>query len=239
MSEIPAKIEDAWQPAVWQLLLGAVLAGILGFLVINQIHPYYPLPELPELGPYPSKKLLDEHKAAELDFHRHNEAVNCGVLGGLLGLFTALFAAKRKVVSCLVSSVLGVVAGSGIGHVIGEMAANSINQSTQQSLPQSLSYHSAVFAVISLAVWGSITLINRPSRILPAVISAVVGGVLGALIYNVVCSLTFPLSNLSIITARTTTERAIWVTSCALGLAICWALGARSSKQPVVGDART
>jgi hypothetical protein len=225
-----------WQPAPWQLLIGGILGGLVGFVAINQIHPFFPRPELPELGAYPSQALADEHKFAELEFHRRNGAFNCGLLGALLGLSTAIFSAKRKLLSGILSLILGAIVGIGIGYLIGHVSANKFNQAAEQSMVDSMLFHGAIFSAIGIAVWGSITLINQPKQIPSAIGLSILGGGLGALAYNVVTSVAYPFSNLSIVTPSTTTERAIWTLSCVLGLAVMWSLGSRSVKPPVLSS---
>jgi uncharacterized membrane protein YeaQ/YmgE (transglycosylase-associated protein family) len=219
-----------WHPSVIATLLAGLIGGAAGLLLLNGLHPVFPLADLPELGPYPSKELIEKYSVAEYAFRSRNGATDCGILGGCLGLFFGLLTAGNYRVKAMISSALaGVLAGAIGGYVVGLMVAASIVSSAEQSLLQSTTYHAMIWAPIGAAISGAIALLHSPRQLLPALLAGLVGGIVGSIAYNVLASILYPLSNLSIITPDTLMERLVWIGSGVLGLGACLLFGLRSA----------
>lgn len=224
----PALTSHYFQPRAVATVLAGVVGGGLGFLVIHWLHPLHPLPQLPELGAYPSAALLEQHTIAETEFRSFNGAMDCGILGGCLGLLVGLVAStRRRFLTAAAAGASGALGGALIGFVVGQVVAYGINHSWQQSLLYSTVYHALIWGVIGIAVNGAVVATQNPRQMMGAILAGIIGGVLGALAYNSLSSIMYPMSNLSIITPVTASERLLWIMTCVISLSLCLVFGLR------------
>jgi len=226
MDNLPAS------PPGWITLLGGLLAGLLGFFIVNAAHPIFPFEDLPELGMSPAPELVSRYHAAEYAFRSNNAAVDCGVLGGCLGLLLGLVAVKRRVTGALLTGLVGLVAGSIVGYAIGPFVAHGLITSSPQTLTQSALIHCTIWGVIGAGVGGAVGILHRPSRFTSLLVSGLAGGVVGAILFNVAAPLVSPTSNLSIVTPTTMVERILWIVPATLAISLFVGLGLRESKSP-------
>lgn len=223
-------------PPVWIVLLGGVLGGLIGFLFVNAAHPVFPFEELPELGMNPSSELVARYHAAEYAFRSNNAAIDCGVLGGCLGLLLGLVATKRRIPGAILTGVVAFIAGSVAGYAMGQFVAYAQITSSPQTLTQSAMIHATIWGVIGGAAAGVIGWL-RGSSFLSMVVSGTAGGVLGAILFNAFAPLVSPISNLSIITPRTSLERIVWIAPAVVAIGLFVGLGLRESKSQKLIDA--
>lgn len=208
-------------------LVGGVLGGVIGFLVLNATHPFFPFEELPELGMTPSAELVKQYHQAEYTFRSSNGAVDCGILGGCLGLLMGIFAVQRRALGAIVTGVVGLAFGAIAGFVIGRLVGNALINSVPQTLAQSAFYHGTVWGSIGVGVGACVALLNRSSAFLNTSIFGLVGGVLGAIVFNIVAPIVAPAANLSILTPETAAERGVWIGSAAVCIGLFVGLALR------------
>ncbi len=222
--------DRSWQPSILLSVIAATLGGVVGFLILYKLHPYFPRPELPEMPQYPSEELRALYRDAELKFHSQNGAFDCAILGGCLGLLLGLVTGRKKVLSAIAGTALGVVSGGGVGAGIGYRVATDINRSAEQSLLFSSLYHFAIWGTIGILVFAAIAVVHDLKQIGNAIISGILAGVFAALAYIVVSSIMFPTANLSIVSPESSTQRFVWIASGCLALGLCLGLGFRKPK---------
>ncbi len=221
--------DRSWQPSILLSLIAALLGGVVGFLILYKLHPYFPRPELPDMPQYPSEELRALYRDAELKFHSQNGAFDCAILGGCLGLLLGLITGRKRLLSALAGTLLGAIAGGVAGVGIGYKVATDINSSTQQTLLLSSLYHFAIWAALGTFVFAALAIVNDLKQMGSVIISGVLAGILASLAYNVASSILFPTANLSLITPGPSSQRVIWFASGCLGLGLCLGLGFRKS----------
>ena len=233
----PEQVAQLWRPNLGLSLVGCLLAAGLSFLVVNQIHPVAPFEDLPELGAYPSAELLAQYKTAEYAFQTINSAVNCAILGAFIGLFVGVLTAANRVLGAVVGAIAGAVAGGLAGYVGGTLVAGAVYQSTTPSLLQCVGYLSLVWGLIGAAVCGAIAALHNRAQVLSAIVTGALIAALGALLYNVVASILFPMSNLVYLTPKTMNERLVWAMCFGVAMGIGIGFGFRNAKpaQPKTG----
>lgn len=225
-----------WRPHPILGLLSCVLAAGLAYLVVERIYPVFAFEDLPEMGPYPSAELTAQYAAAEYAFQSSNGAVNCAILGALVGLFVGLFTSTNRVAGGIVGALAGVVAGAAGGYIAGYLSAAAVLKAAAQSLLQSVGYLSIPWGLIGAFVCGAIAALHNKSQILSALVIGIVVAVLGALAYNMITSILYPMSNLVLTTPKASNERLIWALSFGVALGLGVGLGFRSAKPPVAKD---
>jgi hypothetical protein len=146
-------------------------------------------------------------------------------------LIGALTTTKRAL-GAIVGLVVGASCGAIGGYVSGNLVAGNIYQAGQQSLLQSVLFMTIAWGLIAAGLFGAMAAIHHRSQILTGVIFGLIVAAAAALLYNVAASILFPMSNLILITPKTTSERLVWTLSFAVVLGIGLGLGFRSSNPP-------
>ncbi len=218
----------AWRPQPVLAVIACVVAAALAFAVVNQLHPVFPFEDLPEQGPYPSAELMAQYKAAEYAFQSSNGAVNGGVLGALMGLLVGALTASRRVAGIAMGLIVGAAAGALGGYVAGNLVAGAIYQAGSQSMVQSVGYLTIYWGLIAAAVCGAMAVVHNPRQLPAAILTGLVIAAIGAILYNVVASLVFPLANLVLITPNTASERLVWALCFGIALGVGIAFGFRA-----------
>lgn len=226
----------AWRPSPIIGLLSCLIGAGLAYLVINQVHPIFPMEDLPEMGPYPSAELVAQYTAAEYAFQSSNSAMNCAILGAIVGVLVGLLTASNRVVGGLIGALAGALAGGLGGYLGGIFAASAIVRAGEQSLWQSVGFLSIAWGLIGIAVCGGMASIHSKSQIPSALIIGTIAGILGALAYNMIASILYPMSNLVLITPLTSGERLAWALSFGTMLGIGIGIGFRQAKSNVATD---
>lgn len=224
----------AWRPSPILGILSCLFGAGLAYLVINQVHPIIPMEDLPDMGPYPSAELVAQYTAAEYAFQSSNSAINCTILGALVGVLVGLLTASNRVLGGLTGALAGAVAGGLGGYLGGLFAASAIVSAREQSLLQSVGFLSIAWGLIGFAVCGAMAAIHSKSQIPSALIIGIVAGILGALAYNMIASILYPISNLVLITPVTAGERLTWALSFGTTLGVGIGFAFRNAKSSSV-----
>ncbi len=211
-----------WRPHPLLGIVVCIAASGLAYLVIDWAHPLVPMEDLPDMGPYPSAEMVARYNAAEYAFQTSNGAINCSILGALVGLLVGLVTSSRRCCGGVVACIAGVLAGAVGGYIAGYFTAGAIIKAAEQSLLQSVGYLSIAWGLIAACVCGVLACIHSKSQILSGIVIGIVVAILGALAYNMVASILFPMSNLVLITPKESGERLVWALSfgTALGLGV-------------------
>lgn len=223
----------SWQPGLGASVAACLLSGAVAFGVLLKLHPLYTLPELPELGMYPSPELIKQYHEAYSDFGAKNGSVDCAILGGCLGLFFGLLTAtSKRLVGAIAGSVSGVLAGAAIGYLIGKQLANDFNLGASQSITQTTMYHFAVWGGICLVVFSGISLIYKRKELGNAIAAALIGGLFASAVYNVISGIVFPTLRITVpsITPPEMSNRILWIVCCSLTIGLCLGGGTLYSK---------
>jgi hypothetical protein len=220
-----------WNPSFVSAVGACLVASIAGFLVIDAITPVSPWPDLPEMGMSPSDAVIKLYHDAEYAHHSHNGAINVGILGATIGLLLGLVTvSRRRILSGIAGAIGGFVGGAASGYVIGQYVARGRIFQGEQLMWISTMYHFALWGSIGVGIALALSAVHPNIRqTSSAVISALVGGLLAAIVFNLACTTFYPMSNLLLITPQTAVERMIWIGSGALLLGLGFGLGMRPS----------
>ncbi len=235
------KTTDSWQPGLLSSIVACLVGGAVTFAVLLKLHPLFTLPELPELGMYPSPELIKQYQEAYSEFGSKNGAVDCAVLGGCMGLaFGLLTANGKRVVGSIAGAVSGVLAGSAIGFFVGMQLASDFNGGTNQSITLATMYHFAIWGGICLVVFSAISLMYKRKNLSNAIAAALIGGLFASAVYNVISGIMFPTMR-SFVPSITPTEmnnRILWIACCSLTVGLCLGCGTAYAKlRPETGKA--
>jgi hypothetical protein len=227
-----------WMPKFLGLLTACLVGGVLSFFVLEQIYPVYSLADLIP-PPMPTPEIVQEIQAKTRDFTSKNGAIDCAILGACLGLSLGLITSRNKrIQSAIAGATGGAIFGGVVGFMIGHYVADLLIRHSDQSMLESSFVFFAVWGVIALGIGLGISLVHRNARqTLSAVLSAIVGGALGAIAFNVASSTLNPSSNLTCITPGTTNERILWIACGVLMILVGFALGMRNVKSAKLGSA--
>jgi hypothetical protein len=225
-----------WPPSILRLVLGAIVAAALSFIVLKTIHPVFVLPEdiakVPEQAPI---EVYEKHDKAQYEADGKNYSVLFGIAGALFGLSSVLLTFGPKSIKALGVAVvsaggLGVVGAYLSNWMFNNMRATSGRKSTLMGIPldsmmQSIIGYSLTWSFIGLGVGLGVGATRGFSKSLVAGISGFVGGALAAMLYVIFTAQFFMRTTMNQVIPYDDVSQAIWLVVFAVVIAICISLG--------------
>jgi hypothetical protein len=189
---------------VWVLtLIAGLLAGFISWLIGELLHRRFDQPAPALSGPPSSAQMMGALFRAERAAQISEATLAFGALGAVLGLALGLAggSARRSARAALSAAIVGWILGGAVGaastKVILPLYFRILNPDTNDLIVGIL-FHVVISSAIG-AVGGAafgIGLVDR-SRAFRAVLGGLLGATAGALVYEMVGALAFPLAKTS------------------------------------------
>ena len=231
--QIDSQQKNGWMPGIVGSLSACILGGLLSFIVLEMLAPIFPFADLPELGPTPSAKLIQEYHKAEFAFRSNNGAADCATIGLCIGALMGLVTVRTKrVLSMIAGGIGGLIGGAIAGYLIGDLVAHGLIFKAEQTVLRSTLFHLAVWASIAVGFAFAICLVHpNVKQSLAALIAGLVSGAMASISYNALGSILYPMSDLSFIVPNSLNERVLWFATGAIALGVGFGMGTRSKKR--------
>jgi hypothetical protein len=231
-----------WPPRFLRLVLGAVFAAGLGFVVLKAMYPVFVLPvdvaTVPEQAPIEVYQKYDQAKH-ELD--GKNYSVVFAIIGAVLGASCTVCAFGFKSIRALLvatvcSAILGGIGAQLSNEMFNFMRANSgrnisLMGVSFDGMKQSIVGYSLLWGLIGLGVGLGIGSHHGFRKTIVAGISGLLGGVVGAMIFVILTA------QVSISTTMNQTlpihgqTQVVWMVLMGIAIAGCIAMGTGEKKE--------
>jgi hypothetical protein len=231
-----------WPPSVFRIVLGAVIAACLSFIVLKTMYPIFEVPveilSVPEQGPSWVYERLDN---ARYEVDGKNFAVVFGASGAILGVCCVLFSFGAKsfkaiAIAAIGTGCLGVTGAFLSNWMFNNMRLNSGKNSIIMGIPldgmtQSIIGYSLLWSFIGLGVGVAIGAVRGFGKSLVAGVSGFVGGVLAAMIYVILIGQISIGTTMNRVLPDGNVGQAIWLLMFMVVVTVCIALGS-GDKRP-------
>jgi hypothetical protein len=212
-------------------LLAAVVAGTLGWGLVEQVQPVFSIGEgyeIPSLGAPP--EMFERSRAAHAAVAQKNAAFNLALLGGLLalGLATAEAGLRRTWILVAAAPLLGLVLGGLGGYLGGHLHGTLLKDGSMTELTNVIKVHALMLVPLGMGVGLAMGLITTvPKTIATAAIVGGVTGVIAAVTYTLIISLAFSTIATEDLLPITPFGRFVWTLVAATLLGLLIPAGAR------------
>lgn len=238
-------LHGVWPPSLLRLVLGAVVAAGLGYVLLKAVHPIFVVPidiaVISEQAPLWMFERLDKAKYA-VDVK--NYSILFGVIGATLGASCVvacfgLRSIKAIVIAVVGSAALGVL-GANLSHwMFNNLRVNSGKDMkligvTLDGMWQAIVGYALLWGLIGLGVGLGVGSVRSIGKSLGAGISGLLGGALGAMVYVVLTARFFIGTTMDRVLPYNSTGQAIWMGLFPLLIAICIALGSGEKRRKTV-----
>lgn len=235
-------LREVWPPSFLRLVLGAVFAAGLGYVVLKTMYPIFVVPieiaVFPEQSPLWLYERLDK---ANFEYDGKNYSLVFGVIGAIFGASCVVFcfgarSVKAVVIAVVVSAALGVVGANLSNSIFAHLRATDGNDMlimgiTLDSMKQAILGYSFLWGLIGLGVGLGIGSVRGVGKALVAGISGLCGGVLAAMLYVVVTAQFAIGTIMNRVLPHSNTSQAIWLVLFTVVIAVCIALGSGEKRQ--------
>ncbi len=236
-SEVDAPIVVAkWPPSIIRLLLGAIVAAALSFIVLKTIHPVFVLPEdiakVPEQAPI---EVYEKHDKAQYEADGKNYSIVFGTAGVIFGLSSVVLAfglnsPKALLVAFVSAGGLGAMGAYLSNWMFNNMRATSGRKATLLGIPldsmtQSIIGYALVWSFIGMGVGLGVGAARGFSKSLVAGVSGALGGALAAMLYVVLTAQISIGTTMNQVLPFGDVSQATWLVLFAVVIAACIALG--------------
>lgn len=236
-----SKWRGIWPPSLLRLVLGALVAVGLGYVVLKTMFPIFVVPleiaTFPEQSPLWMYERLDKAKH-EVD--GKNYSVVFGLIGAILGASSVVFAFGTKsiraiLIAIVASALLGVVGANLSNWLFNNMRATSgtdaiIMGIALDGMKQSIVGYSLLWGPIGLGVGLGIGSIRGVGKSLVAGISGLCGGVLAAMTFVILMAQFSIGTVMNRVVPDGTVSQVIWLALFPIVIAVCIALGSGEKK---------
>ena len=231
-----------WPPSLFRLVLGAVFAAILSFIVLKMMYPIFVVPveiaTLPEQSPI---WVYERFEKASYEVDGKNFSIVFGVIGAILGASCVVFSFGARSFKSIVIAAIG-TGGLGVaGAILSNWMFNNMRVNSGKNamivgisldgMTQSIIGYSLLWGLIGLGVGVGIGSNRSVLKSLVAGVSGFCGGVLGAILY------VFLIAQISIGTVMNRvyplgdTSLAVWLVLFTVVVAVCIALGSGEKRR--------
>lgn len=231
-----------WPPSTLRVVLGAVVAAALSFVVLKTMVPIFVVPDeilaVPEQGPIWVYERLEN---AKYEVDGKNFAVVFGITGAILAACCVLFSFGTKSFKAIAIAVIGTgclgVAGAFLSNwMFNNMRLNSGKNSVIMGIPldgmtQSIIGYSLLWSFIGLGVGVAMGSVRSFSKSLVAGVSGFVGGVLAAMLYVIFTAQISIGTIMNRVLPDGNVGQAIWLLLFTVVIAACIALGSGEKRQ--------
>jgi len=231
-----------WPPSLFRLVLGAVFAAILSFIVLKTMVPIFVVPveiaTLPEQSPI---WIYERYEKASYEVDGKNFSIVFGVIGAILGISCVVFAFGARSLKSIVIAAIGAGGLGAAGAFLSNWMFNNMRTNSGRTamimgvsldgMMQSIVGYALLWGLIGLGVGVGIGSIRSFLKSLVAGVSGFCGGVLGAMLYvfltaqisiGTVMNRVYPLDNAS---------QAVWLALFTVLVAVCIALGSGEKRR--------
>lgn len=236
-SEVDTPIGVAnWPPSILRLVLGAIVAAALSFIVLKTIHPVFVLPEdiakVPEQAPI---EVYEKHDKAQYEADGKNYSIVFGIAGVIFGLSSVLLSFGMNSLKAL---LVAIVSAGGLGALgaylsnwmFNNMRATSGRKATLLGIPldsmtQSIIGYALVWSFIGMGVGLGVGTARGFSKSIVAGVSGALGGALAAMLYVILTAQISIGTTMNQVLPLGDVSQAIWLALFAVVIAICISLG--------------
>ena len=236
-----SNLREEWPPSFLRLVLGAVFAAVLGYIVLKTMYPIFVVPV--EIATFPEQSplwLYERLDKAKFEVDGKNFSVVFGVIGAVFGASCVVFSFGARSVKAIVIAVLGSAAMGVLGANLSNWMFNHLRETSGKDLlimgiaidgmKQSILGYSLLWGLIGLSVGLGIGSVRGVGKSLVAGFSGLCGGALAAMLY-VVLTAQFSIGTMMnrVLPVGNTTQ-AIWLVLFTVVVAACIALGSGEKK---------
>ena len=236
-----SNLREDWPPSFLRLVLGAVFAAVLGYIVLKTMYPIFVVPV--EIATFPEQSplwLYERLDKAKFEVDGKNFSVVFGVIGAVFGASCVVFSFGARSVKAIVIAVLGSAAMGVLGANLSNWMFNHLRETSGKDLlimgiaidgmKQSILGYSLLWGLIGLSVGLGIGSVRGVGKSLVAGFSGLCGGALAAMLY-VVLTAQFSIGTMMnrVLPVGNTTQ-AIWLVLFTVVVAACIALGSGEKK---------
>lgn len=208
---VDAGAKPPWSCSPVVGLVFTFLGGLLGFLLIQQLHPYFSNEEAAN-----AFGILPEPVQNELD--KKNATFVFALLGGLYatGLAVGESMARKSILTAILGGLGCAVIGTGAGAAagfLGNMFFKYLSEGSNLSeLAVAVSVYCSVFAMLGAAVGlaAALFLSRKLSVSINCLLAGVLAGVAAGLAYPVVAALAIPTADTQVLIPVGSGERFVW-----------------------------
>ncbi len=236
-----SNLREDWPPSFLRLVLGAVFAAILGYLVLKTMYPIFVVPV--EIATFPEQSplwLYERLDKAKFEVDGKNFSVVFGVIGAVFGASCVVFSFGARSVKAIVIAVLGSAAMGVLGANLSNWMFNHLRETSGKDLlimgialdgmKQSILGYSLLWGLIGLSVGLGIGSGRGVGKSLVAGISGLCGGTLAAMLYVVLTAQFSIGTTMNRVLPVGNTTQAIWLVLFTVVVAACIALGSGEKK---------
>lgn len=226
-----------WPPSFLRLVLGAVFAAGLSYIVLRTMYPFFVLP--PEIASVvlefaPFSAQLDLEKA-EFVVDGKNFSVFFAIIGGILGVSCVLFSFGTRSVTAIVVAVVCAAAMGCVGANLSNWMFTNLRQTsgkdlvimgvTLDNMGQTIVGYASVWGLIGLGVGLGVGSARGIGKSLVGGIAGLCGGALAAMTYVVLTAQFSIGTTMNRVLPIDNTRLAIWLVLFHVMIAGCIALG--------------
>ena len=225
-----------WPPSFLRLVLGAVFAAGLSYIVMETMYPIFVVPPeiaiLSETGPLSEQLELEE---AQYVVDGKNFSIVFGVIGAIFGASCVVCSFGARFVYAIVIAVVGSAAMGVVGANLSNWMFNNLRETvgvdllimgiTLDGMRQTILGYALLWGLIGLGVGLGVGSVRGVGKSLVAGISGLCGGALGAMIYVIVTAQLSIGTTMNRVFPGDNTRLAIWLVLFHVVIAVCIALG--------------
>ena len=241
-SPTQSNLREVWPPNILRLVLGAVIAAGLGYIVLKTMFPIFVVPV--EIATFPEQSplwLYERLDKAKVEVDGKNFSIVFGVIGAILGISCVVFAFGARSLKSIVIAAIGAGGLGAAGAFLSNWMFNNMRTNSGRTamimgvsldgMMQSIVGYALLWGLIGMGVGVGIGSIRSFLKSLVAGVSGFCGGVLGAMLYvfltaqisiGTVMNRVYPLGNAS---------QAVWLALFTVLVAVCIALGSGEKRR--------
>ena len=241
-SPTKSNLRGNWPPSLLRLVLGAVFAAGLGYIVLKTMFPIFVVPV--EIATFPEQSplwLYERLDKAKFEVDGKNFSVVFGVIGAIFGASCVVFSFGASSVKAIVIAVVGSAALGFLGANVSNWMFNNLRATsgkdmlimgiTLDGMMQTILAYSLLWSLIGLGVGLGIGSVRGVGKSLVAGISGLFGGALGAMLYVLLTAQFSIGTTMNRVIPDGNTSQAIWLVLFSVVIAVCIALGS-GEKRP-------
>lgn len=235
-SSKPSDLSGVWPPSLLRLVLGAVLATGLGFVVLKTLYPIFAVPLdiaiVLENDPVWKYERLDK---AQFAVDIKNYAIVFGVIGAVFGACGFLCSFGSRSIKALLITIIGSavmsVLGASLSHLVFHHITNHSGEDMLlmgyklDGMKQAILGFSLLWGFVGLGVGIGIGSIRGITKSLVAGIAGLCGGVLAAMLYVFLTAQLSLATKMNRVLPYNHIEQAMLLGLFTLVIAACIALG--------------
>jgi hypothetical protein len=233
---------EVWPPSFLRLVLGALVAAGLGYIVLKTMYPIFVVPieiaVFPEQSPVWLYERLDK---ANFEVDGKNLSIVFGVIGAIFGASCAVSSfgtrsVKAIVIASVAAAALGVLGANLSNLMFNHLRATSgkdllVMGITLDAMKQTVLGYSLLWGLIGLGVGIGIGSIRGLGKSLVAGIAGLCGGVLGAMLYVVLTAQFSIGTTMNRVLPNANTSQVMWLVLFTVVIAGCIALGSGEKRR--------